>query len=368
MRGRVHKKHSFEDFEHEKGLTIVYIKPSSNEGELGSLAGAEELKIEGDRAISEDGRKWVRALAIGDHKVIVSQNIEVEDHICKVKIRHLNQNGIVLKYEGEVLDVEVSCTDKDEDKIVGILTRLALYVYLIFTFSKKLEDAFKEISNVDSSVDEWCGYKLKEDFKDEDLKEIEEYLNKCGRAYSSVKANYNMIQTHFKNFEYALGDLCQMGEVMDENVSRVVEVRIHECKHKLDSAGVVYERLRDMKDLALGRIDLDVKRELKEVQGGVLNVLTHSYAMQLAGLVIEFFIVFAYSIKVWESLNAEAFEHSSLAVRVLAPLCVSFGVVAITKFLVFSRVGVRRWRWIILSVGILSLALGVWLMMGGWYA
>ena len=124
-------------------------------------------------------------------------------------------------------------------------------------------------------------------------------------------------------------------------------------------------RLRDMKDLALGKIDLDVKIELKDVQREVLGVQKHSYAMQLAGLVIEYFVVFAYSIKVWESINVEGFEHSSLAVKVLAPFFVSSGVVAITKFLVFWRVGVRGWRWLVLPMGILVLALGIWLMGGG---
>jgi hypothetical protein len=197
---------------------------------------------------------------------------------------------------------------------------------------------------------------------------MEMYLNRCGRTYSSVRANYDMIKTHFKNFKYTLRDLRRIGRVYDENVCRIVEVTIHECKHKLNLASVVYRRLRDMKDLALGKIDLDVKRELKDVQKEVLDVQWHSYAMQWAGLMIEFFVVFAYSIKVWESLNKEGFEHSSLFVKVLAPLCVSFGVVAITKFLVFLRVGKKGWKWLVLPIGILVLALGIWLMGGGHHA
>jgi hypothetical protein len=235
-------------------------------------------------------------------------------------------------------------------------------------FSKNLDEAFYDIQLIDGQIDERYGWMLKEDFRDEDLNEIEEYLNRCGRAYSSMRANYDMIKTHFKNFKYTLRDLRRIGCVYDENVCRVVEVTIHECEHKLNLASVVYIRLRDMKDLALGKIDLDVKRKLKDVQSEVLDIQRHSYAMQLAGLVIEFFVVFAYSIKVWESLNKEGFEHSSLAVKVLAPLCVSFGVVAITKFLVFWRVGKKGWKWLVLPIGVFVLVLGIWLMGGGHHA
>jgi len=352
-----------------KVLIKPYFDRKDAEGCFYEIANRYKLEVEGQTA--KKGDKWVLWFEEDHYGVLVVQNVDWtwDDFYTEVLVSYDKTNEVELELERDTLRVRVVCKREDETKILEYLRRLSLAFYLMCSFHRWLEEAFDKLKEIDKRVKKRCEYKVKlNDDLERQLKDVERDLNECGKYYFAINGNLDMVVIHHTNLRYALRDLREICVLRVGSIERVAEVIVRECVYRKNLAEIVYSRLKDMKDLILGQTDLDVKKELKDVQKEVLDVQWHSYAMQWAGLMIEFFVVFAYSIKVWESLNKEGFEHSSLAVKVLAPLCVSFGVVAITKFLVFWRVGKKGWKWLVLPIGVFVLVLGIWLMGGGHHA
>ncbi len=226
---------------------------------------------------------------------------------------------------------KLSFRKEDEEKYTGFVRKVrdfSHFTFLIQRSNERYAEAFKEVIKVDTEITE-SNWRIPENFGEEFLVKLENRLDLCGKNYSKMVANYNLALTHLENIKLI---------ELNIDISPVQRI-IDEMRFKLMNSKVIYERLKDMKDIAIGSLEVRNMKSSMQLQKELLGLHKHSITIQNASIVIEAFIVYAYTITVWKSVNEEGFKHASLVMKYMIPLFITMGVVLFVEFAKNFKIG-----------------------------
>lgn len=230
---------------------------------------------------------------------------------------------------------------EEEEKHIGLFYKIrdfSNFTFLIQNFYERGSEAFDEIIRIDHEISDEYKWRIPRNFEDDFLSKLESFLDLCGRNYSKMKQNHYLVLTHIKNIKKV--DL-------DIDLSPIQKI-VNEMTFKLMNSKVIYERIRDMKDIALGKTELGLQK----------YVIT----IQQASKIIEIFIIYAYTFVVWKSVNEEGFKHASLLIKYFTPLFIALGVVLFVEFLKDFKVGLKLTPLLYLLCSIVLFAFGIYMM------
>lgn len=244
---------------------------------------------------------------------------------------------------------------EEEKKHSGLIRKLidfSNFTFLIQSFYERSSEAFEEVLKVDDEITEKYKWRIPKNFGEEFLSELESVLDVCGRNYSKMEANYHLALTHLENVKI-VGleiDISQIRKIVDE------------MRFKRMSSKVIYERIKDMKDIALGNVEVRGMKSSMQFQKDLLGLQRHAITIQHATIIIEAFIVYAYTFHVWISVNAEGFKQASLLMKYVTPLFIALGAVLFVEFVKDLKIGLGKKSVIYFLFSLILLASGIYLM------
>lgn len=263
-------------------------------------------------------------------------------------------------YSFEVLELlpnrfKLRFRKEEEEKYSGLIRKLidfSNFTFLIQSFYKRSSEAFEEVIKVDDEITEKYEWRIPKNFGEEFLNALESILDVCGRNYSKMEANYHLALTHLENVKI-------VGLEIDISPIRKI---VDEMRFKRMSSKVIYERIKDMKDIALGNVEVRGIKSSMQFQKDLLGLQRHAITIQHATIIIEAFIVYAYTFHVWISVNKEGFVQASLLMKYVTPLFIALGAVLFVEFVKDLKIGLGKRSVVYFLFSLILLASGIYLM------
>lgn len=249
--------------------------------------------------------------------------------------------------------------EEEEDKYSGLIHKLidfSNFAFLIQRFHERSSEAFEEVNRIDEEIADKYKWRIPKNFGEEFLSELERLLDVCGRNYSKIEANYHLALTHLKNVREVVK---KVGLEIDLSpIRRLIE----EMRFNLKSSETIYERIKDMKDITLGNVEIRGMKSSMRLQEEMLGLQKYAMTIRHASIIIEAFIVYATTLQVWSAVNAEGFKVASLLMKYVTPLFITLGVVLFVEFLKDLKIGIAKRSVISLLLSIILIASGIYLM------
>jgi hypothetical protein len=186
------------------------------------------------------------------------------------------------------------------------------------------------MSSLDKEISEDLNWKLPETVDDSLLEKMELWLDNSGRDYYQIKSNHNLILTHSKNIQTVIKKVKEQYNV-EIDISPF-QVLSDELELKYLNSETIYERVKDLKDLSMGKIEIKKMDLNTELQKELVGIQKYSNRIQQSAVIIEAFIVYAYTFYIWVHVNEEGLKNSPLYLKFIVPLMVAVGAVLFVEF------------------------------------
>jgi hypothetical protein len=245
----------------------------------------------------------------------------INNYTC-IDYEAANENSI--ENQGSLNRFKVKSKAGENDKKMELIARITAfsnYNFLIEKFCEWSLESDKEIVDVEHKIKEKYHWEVPEDVTEEYLHNLESFLDVCGRNCSKIELNYNLARTHCKNIRI---------NGLDVDINPIHR-NIDTIKLKLSNAKVTYGRIKDMKDIALGKIEIRNMMVSNKIQEDMLKRQKDAMTIEHASWIIEGIVVFYYTINIWERINPAGYEQTSLLLRYAVGIIMALGV-----FLIFE--------------------------------
>ncbi len=198
--------------------------------------------------------------------------------------------------------------------------------FLMETFYDRFISAFNVIVELDHEIYRDYNWRVPEDSSEEFLSKIESLLDNCGSNYSKMESNYNLAKVHFMNTETLKKKIGK-----DYGVKLKIDYLksiIYEMDGKIANSKVIYKRITDMKDITVGKESLRLQK--------------YAIRIQHAAIIIEAFIIYAYTFYIWIHVNPKGFENTQIPLKYIIPMLIAIG----TVFFVESTKSLKIWKYL----------------------
>lgn len=235
------------------------------------------------------------------------------------------KNDIILNYPEE--------EEEGYEPLIRKLIILSNYFYNLKKFHNRGINGFLHITQLDQEIqnNEEYQWKLPKVVNDEVLDQIETWLEQASKNYYLIAANHNLILTHTKNIK-------NITTSIEERYKKTLNIQTFtvlsdEFELKYLNSQAVYERIKDLKDISLGKIETQKMDQNTQLQKELITIQKYSNTIQKSTIIIELFIVYAYTFHIWEVINKHGLESSPTLLKFIVPLIVAIGVVLFIEFI-----------------------------------
>lgn len=233
-------------------------------------------------------------------------------------------------------DFILNYPEEKEDDYVPVLRKLIIlsnYFYNLKSFHNRGINGFVNITKIDQEIqnNKEYGWKLPKEVNDTVLNQIETWLEVASKNYYLIAANHNLILTHIKNIK-------NISASLEEHYKKALNIQTFiiladEFELKYLNSQAVYERIKDLKDISLGKIETQKMNQNTQLQKELITIQKYSNTIQKSTIIIELFIVYAYTFHIWEVINKHGLESSPPYLQFIIPLIVAIGVVLFIEFI-----------------------------------
>ena len=290
--------------------------------------------------------------------LITSLHITSEDFFSCIEYEYAEEFSFKVQ---EILPnrFKLRFREEDERKYSELIRRLidfSNFTFLIQRFHDRSSEASEEINRIDKEIEDKYKWRIPKNFGEEFLSELENLLDVCGRNYSKIEVNYHLAITHLKNITEVVKKVRL--EIDLSQIRRLIE----EMRFNLKSSETIYERIKDMKDITIGNVEVRGMKSSMRVQEELLGLQKYGMTVQHASIIIEAFIVYATTLQIWSAVNAEGFKVASLLMKYVTPLFITLGVVLFVEFLKDLKIGLTKRSVIYFLFSIILSIYGIYLM------
>lgn len=278
--------------------------------------------------LSSEGLKKILAI-LKDYFTLINYDY-AEEFIFSFspEIKHFTPDKFQIRN-----DFSFKYPEIEEENFQPLLTRLihlSNFIFLINKFHNRGINAFRDINNIDEEISRDLKWELPENVDNALLIKIESWLDSSGRDFYQIKSNYNLMVNHFKNIR-------TIKEKISEKYNILIDVEpfdviLNELEMKYWASESIYDRIKDLKDLLLGKIEIKKLDMNTQLQRELVGIQKYSNRIQQTAVLIEAFIVYAYTFYIWVHVNEEGLLNSPLYLKLLIPLMIAIGVVLFVEF------------------------------------